>query len=711
MRNVVVEGHGRLSVRTESGYSGGKKTITMQKQDLEFKHAVSARRQSVKELGDVVGSPALKLKSVKASDRSAPILESSATVHTSNRPEILGEIRRRASSTDALKHVEAIRDRSAPRIESNVKVKSTMSYKNVLMSAAAVGARRLSNAQLKGYPSDVVLRATPVKSDRSAPMIPDAEEMKKTPLKVNNRHEMLEEVRRRSMSTDKELRPVDKAKIRDRSKPVVSTNVSGTAAKNKSKKKKDLLSEVKAKGARRLSNSQIKGFVNTGVVLRDAKTNDRSSPMLPKAEEMAVTKKETRKNLVKEIRRRSVISDATDSPPPPADTETTTEVHQDAAQTTTTRKDGSKTGKAKSKGKKKKDEKRKGESDEVDTHVNLRQVETSDKSAPVVLEIMPLHSNSTKRPAVMNEIRTRSDSESRMGLKPTPEKSIKDRSAPKVDGISDVLSGTSKRKEMLTDVRAVGAHNLAVKEIKGFEHTNVVLAEVDTDDRSKPVVKAEDVGTLKKNPQPAVMDELRVRSASVDGGDLTKTLSPPPERRDRSEPNKEIMAEATSSSQKNHGARKELLMDVTVRANRKLSNAAIKGFEGTPMLREVAEKDVADSSAPVVASSGDQETTQEKTKETSSKADGNGSSIKNTSTSSNNGSGKVESEETSTTTEPTAAARADDEDDDDDDGKTTKKKAGILATIVLILTCAICFSKKKKSGNTTVSEEKKADSL
>ena len=71
-----------------------------------------------------------------------------------------------------------------------------------------------------------------------------------------------------------------------------------------------MLSEVKAKGAKRLSNSQIKGFSYVDVILKETKTVDKSKPKLPSKHEVQgkMTKNNVRKDMVKEIRKRSLIT-------------------------------------------------------------------------------------------------------------------------------------------------------------------------------------------------------------------------------------------------------------------------------------------------------------------------------------------------------------------------------------------------------------------
>ena len=96
------------------------------------------------------------------------------------------------------------------------------------------------------------------------------------------------------------------------------------------------------------------------------------------------------------------------------------------------------------------------------THVVLREVRTDDRSAPVVLEITPLHRN--PRPAVMAELRGRAESKD-LGLRKTPNKSRKDRSAPKIQSGVQVDSSGRKRKDLLSDVKSVAARNLANRQI------------------------------------------------------------------------------------------------------------------------------------------------------------------------------------------------------------------------------------------------------
>ena len=191
-------------------------------------------------------------------------------------------------------------------------MKTTKSYKLALMDAASIGARRASNAQLKSYESTGVVLKESETNDKSAPVLPDKEELKKTPIKKSVRKEMIQELRKRSLSADKDLRHVKSALIRDRSSPEIKpSEISSVEMKSKHKKRKDLLTEVKAKGARRLSNSQIKGFSFVDIILKDTQTNDKSKPVLPKSDELKgkiTTKKNVRKDMVKEIRRRSLVT-------------------------------------------------------------------------------------------------------------------------------------------------------------------------------------------------------------------------------------------------------------------------------------------------------------------------------------------------------------------------------------------------------------------
>ena len=99
-----------------------------------------------------------------------------------------------------MKHVSNISDRSSPRVETGVQVKSTKSYKLALMEAATIGARRISNAQLSNYESTGVVLKESTTNDKSAPILPDMEELKKTPIKKSVRKEMFQELRKRSMS-------------------------------------------------------------------------------------------------------------------------------------------------------------------------------------------------------------------------------------------------------------------------------------------------------------------------------------------------------------------------------------------------------------------------------------------------------------------------------------------------------------------------------
>ena len=293
------------------------------------------------------------------------------------------------------------------------------------------------------------------------------------------------------------------------------------------------------------------------------------------------------------------------------------------------------------------------------TQVILREVETNDRSAPKILEITPLHRN--PRPAVMSELRKRSESKD-LGLKHTPTEKVRDRSLPNIDVNIKVETKSKKKKKLLADVKAVGARNLANKEIKGFEHTNIVLKEVETNDRSTPSVEAKEITPLKKNPRPAVLEEIRRRSVSSDGC-MMNTLSPTPEKRDRSEPCKEIMCEDINGA-KRSTPRRELLVDIKVKANRKLSNAAIKGFEGVPVLREVDGHNMADKSAPAIdlnKRNGVSSSAQDSKRSTTKRVDND---------------------------EPKKA------------DQSNAKAAGILAAIVLILTCAACFTKKESSSST-----------
>ena len=323
------------------------------------------------------------------------------------------------------------------------------------------------------------------------------------------------------------------------------------------------------------------------------------------------------------------------------------------------------------------------------TQVILREVETNDRSAPKILEIMPLHRN--PRPDIMTELRQRSQSKD-LGLKHTPNEKVKDRSTPKIDASLKVETKSKRKKKLLTDIKAVGARNLANKEIKGFEHTNVTLKEVEPNDRSAPHITKDDVTPLKTNPQPTVMAELRRRSMSSDGNMIT-TLTPTPEKRDRSEPRTDMIADelsasTTSSSSVKSPARRELLVDIKVKANRKLSNAAIKGFEGVTVLREVDGKDVSDKSAPVVVPVTEPDSS-------SAKSDSKTNTTNNTK--------KQSSEEKKITSPPAPQAVGvedsvsgkEKEEVNQNQGKA--KKAGILAAIILILTCAACFTRKSSS--------------
>ncbi|MEE3099770.1 MAG: hypothetical protein VX463_08355, partial [Pseudomonadota bacterium] len=252
-----------------------------------------------------------------------------------------------------------------------------------------------------------------------------------------------------------------------------------------------------------------------------------------------------------------------------------------------------------------------------------------------------------------------------LGLKKTPKKS--DRSAPRIDPGLRVDGSGRRRKELLGDVRSVAARNLANRQIKGFEHTGeVVLRETETVDKSAMRVRPDELGLLRKNPQPTVMQELRKRSVSSDGN-LVKTLNPTPEKRDRSEPNRELAAAERAASPSGGGgggpsARRELLLDVTLKANRRLSNSAIRGFEGVAVLREVDSQEVSDKSAPAV---------QHKQ---------NGQNGGAASPSSSRGAGAPGKA-------PAGAKGA------AEDG-AAGKKAGILAAIIMILTCAACFSRR-----------------